>query len=301
MPRYTAYGLAIDSAVPLPELPASAARAADVVVRIGRVDGVPPEARREERYVRADAGAAYLYLRGGAACCVRGGREIVVDPDPGTDERVLRLQLLGAGLAALLRQRGHLILHASGVVAGGGAVGFLGGSGWGKSTVAAAFHAAGHTVVDDDILAVATGGDVPVALPGVPRFKLYPDAAAHLGIDAAALAPLGSSVGKLGRAMGDRFASGPQPLRALCVLDDADGLAVEPLAPPAALLELLRHSYGAQSIQAAVASEHFRQCAAVARGVPARRLRRSRSLTALPGLMEAVAEDLAGLDGAPGR
>jgi hypothetical protein len=301
MPRYTAYGLAIDSAVPLPELPASEATAADVVVRIGRVDGVPPEARSAERYVRADAGAAYLYLRGGAACCVRGGREIVVDPDPGTDERVLRLQLLGAGLAALLRQRGHLILHASGVVAGGGAVGFLGGSGWGKSTVAAAFHAAGHTVVDDDILAVATGGAVPVALPGVPRFKLYPDAAAHLGIDAAALAPLGSSVGKLGRAVGDRFASGPLPLRALYVLDDADDLAIEPLAPPAALLEVLRHSYGAQSIQAAVAPEHFRQCAAVARSVPVRRLRRSRSLPALPGLMEAVAEDLAGLDGAVRR
>jgi hypothetical protein len=299
--RYTAYGLAIDSAVALPELPASDAAAADAVVRLGRVDGVPAEARSEERFVRAEAGAAYLYLRRGAACCVRDGREIVVERDRRTDERVLRLQLLGTVLATLLRQRGYLILHASGVVLAGGAVAFLGGPGWGKSTVAAAFHAGGHALVDDDVLAVATDGDVPVTLPGVPRVKLYPEVAEHLGMDVAAMPALDPQVGKLGRAAAGRFAAGPVPLVGLYVLEDADDLAVEPLAAADALVEVLRHSYGARSIQAVVAPEHFRQCAAVARRVPARRLCRPRSLAALPSLVRAVTRDVAaaGAAGSP--
>jgi hypothetical protein len=174
----------------------------------------------------------------------------------------------------------------------GGAVAFLGGSGWGKSTVAAAFHAAGHAVVDDDVLAVGTEGAVPVTIPGVPRIKLYPDVAAHLGMDVTALPVVQPRVGKLGLAVGNRFAPGPVPLRRLYVFEDADALAIVPLAPPAALVETLRHSYGARSFQALQAPEHFRQCAAVAARVSARRLRRPRSLAGLAGLVRAVEQDL---------
>ena len=290
--RYTAYGLVLHSEVALPELPPGGAEA-DVVVRVGPVDGVPAEASGEELYARADDGVARLYLRDAGACCVRAGREIVVAAAPGVDERLLRLLLLGPALAAVLRQRGRLVFHASAVAIDGGAVAFLGASGWGKSTVAAAFHAAGHAVVDDDVVVVGTNGPVPVTIPGVPRVKLYPDVATSLGMNPAALPVVQPRVGKLGLALAGGFAAGPLPLRGLYVLDDADALAIVPLAPPDALVEMLRHSYGARTFRWTHAPEHFRQCAAVAARVPSRRLRRPRSLAGLPGLVRAVEQDVA--------
>jgi hypothetical protein len=290
--RYSAYGLTIDSVVELPELPPGDGDV-DVVVRVGRVDGVPAEARGGERYARAAGAVAHLYLRDGGACCVRAGREIVVDATVGGDERVLRLLVLGPALATLLRQRGRLVLHASAVEIGGAAIAFLGEEGRGKSTVAAAFHAAGHGVVDDDILTITTDGTVPLTIPGVPRVKMYPDVATHLGLDVEALAPLHPRDAKRGRTVADRFATGPLPLRVLYVLDDAETLSLAPLTPSAALVELLRHSYGARTLQATRTAEHFRQCATVAGRVPARVLRRPRSLAALPRLVEAVEQDLA--------
>jgi hypothetical protein len=287
--RYTAGGLVIDSEIALPELPRGEAEP-DVVVRLGAVDGVPAEARQEERYARATADTIYLHLRDCGACRIRAGREIVVEPSPRADERLLRLFVLGPALAAILRQRGRLVLHASGVAIDGGAVAFLGGSGWGKSTVAAAFHVAGRALVDDDVLGIATDGPVPVTIPGVPRVKLYPDVATHLGM--AALPVVQPRVGKLGLAVAERFVTGPLPLRAIYVLEDAEAVALVPLAPPAAVIEMLRHSYGARTFQSTGAPEHFRQCATVATRVPARRLRRPRSLAGLPELVRVVERDL---------
>ena len=134
--RYTAYGLVLHSEVALPELPPGGAEA-DVVVRVGPVD-VPAAASGEELYARADDGVARLYLRDAGACCVRAGREIVVAAAPGVDERLLRLLLLGPALAAVLRQRGRLVFHASAVAIDGGAVAFLGASGGASGTIARA-------------------------------------------------------------------------------------------------------------------------------------------------------------------
>ena len=71
---------------------------------------------------------------------MRGGQEVIVEPSPDADERAVRLCLLGPIVALIPHQRGRLILHASAVAVGGDAIAFLGGQGWGKSTIAAALH-----------------------------------------------------------------------------------------------------------------------------------------------------------------
>jgi hypothetical protein len=291
-PRYAAYGLAIQSAVPLPELSATEGKP-DVRITLGRVEGLSREARAAERYASADLHTCHVFIRDFGACLVRDGREVVVEPAPAVEARVLRLLILGPALAMLIRQRGRLVLHASAVAIGERAVAFLGGAGWGKSTTAEAFHAAGHRVVDDDVLAADTDGAVPLAIPGFPRLKLYPDVAAYFGADVAGLPGLHPRMAKLGRAVIPRFASAPLPLRRLYVLADGDTVALEPLAPQDALVEMIRHAYGASLLRAAVARRHFQQCGVVARQVPARRLWRPRALAELPRLVREVERDLA--------
>src|SRR2546421_132869 len=91
-------------------------------------------ALQNKTYGASDDGAC-RYLGGVGAFLVRGGREIVVDPAPGVEARVLRLSILGPAFGLLLHQRGRFVLHASAVASGGGVLAFAGGSGWGKSTL----------------------------------------------------------------------------------------------------------------------------------------------------------------------
>ena len=62
--------------------------------------------------------------------------------------------LLGWVLSFALVKQGYEPLHATAVVVDGKAVAFLGTSGDGKSTLAAAFLHAGHTLLTDDLLLI---------------------------------------------------------------------------------------------------------------------------------------------------
>src|SRR5262245_28440463 len=149
---YTAYGLHIHSALELPELVAAARPAsADLVISYGPIERRPTTGNYAQGDTWGSSGEAYLFWEDAGAFLVRGGREIIVHPLPGVEERVTRLFLLGAALGVLLYQRELVVLHASAVALNGSAVAFLGESGAGKSTMAAAMHAYGYEIIADDI------------------------------------------------------------------------------------------------------------------------------------------------------
>ena len=108
---YTAYGLGIHSFVPLPELIAEEQKA-DVVFRLGRVNGSSLHTVDEMHRFKADSNEAHYFMDGVGSFLARGGQEIIVDPRPDADERVVRLCLLGPALALILHQRQRLVLHA---------------------------------------------------------------------------------------------------------------------------------------------------------------------------------------------
>jgi hypothetical protein len=88
----------------------------------------------------------------------------------------VKMVLSGPCMAAILRQRGMLALHASSVLIGDKAVCFLGSSQTGKSSLAASFLYEGYRVLSDDLVAIQTNG-VPRNYPGFPRIFLRKDAA----------------------------------------------------------------------------------------------------------------------------
>ena len=132
--------------------------------RCGRNDPVPAA-------VEVSAGVVRLAWPGVGRFRVRQGRDVLIHPAGDADEQVLRLFLLGPVLAVLLHQRGRLVLHASGVALDGCAVAFLGGSGWGKSTLAGLLHRRGHRFLTDDVLPVDVERGRTVA-PGIPELKV---------------------------------------------------------------------------------------------------------------------------------
>ena len=289
----TAFGLGIQSSLPLPEL-IPGATAVDVVVRFGKLEPPPPERHSGIYFARIAQREAYFYWDHAGAFLVREGREVVVDPDPSAEEPILRLYLLGSVLAALMHQRGCLVLHASAVAVDGGGVAFLGASGWGKSPLAAALHRRGHPLIADDLVALSpiesAGG--PVVFPGFPRVKLWPDVLRALGEDPEALQRAHPLEEKRTHQAVDGFSLKALPIRRIYVLAGGPMPRIDRLGPQEALVELIRHTSRIELFPAAKAPLHMRQCADLVNRIPICRLTVPRCLDLLPELACLVEEDL---------
>lgn len=293
---YSAYGLTIHSELPLPELSSCEADEqtdAAVTIRWGAVPH-PPNTTGTEQCIWASASAALFFWDDIGTLLVRNGDEIVVDPLPEVAEEVLRLFILGAALGTLLHQRGLLVLHASVVAVNGQAIAFIGESGWGKSTTAAALCVMGYHPVADDVLAMAMDdAGVPIVLPGFPQFKLWSDAIAALGYDPETRPRLRPEIEKRSHRIAEGFSLAPLPLRKIYVLGKGEQLGIAAIGAQAAFLELVRHSYAVRFLgNQGINALHFQQCTQLVKSIPISRLNRRPALGDLPDIVQQVKLDL---------
>jgi hypothetical protein len=287
---YVAYGLGIRASIALPELLARPCEA-NLDVRLGDVCAPRAPVPRTGEYFSVEPEGVYLHWPDVGSFLVREGREIVVDPAPSVRAQVVRLFLLGPALAVLLDQRGLQVLHASAVELDGSAVAFVGASGSGKSTIAAALYARGHTVVADDLVPVRDVGRFET-LPGFPHLKLTDDTVATLQSRSERARPGARVSGKLVSAAWRGFATDPLPLERIYLLDWGERAAIEPVAPQDAILALLRNSWCGRLRRTAGAGPALQRCGSLAERVPVRRLTGPRALDRLPDLVRLVEQDL---------
>ncbi len=105
-------------------------------------------------------------------------RVVVAHAHPQGDPGLLPVLVAGTLVALLLSLSGEVVLHASAVEVAGEAIAFVGGSGQGKTTVAALCCAAGYPLVADDLLVVRPEEDGSVScLPGSRELRLRSGAA----------------------------------------------------------------------------------------------------------------------------
>jgi hypothetical protein len=253
---YDAYGLRILSDVELPLPPGAGGETADLVVRRGPDRAVPaadPPGRRLAQVCRPDGSVFYTLGRDGdrtvlrypGLCDFAGDRTlatITAHLHPGADEGLLSVLISGAVLAMHLMLRNELVLHASAVEAAGQAVAFVGSSGMGKSTLAAALCELGCGLVTDDLLRVELADGAARAYPGGTENRLRPSAR-KLAEAAPASAVRETADGRLAlRPRG--WSGGPLPLAA-CVVPrpsrEAAEVTVRRLRPSEALIRLSRY------------------------------------------------------------
>jgi hypothetical protein len=280
--RYSWFLLSIHSEIELSGLPPGGPEP-DVVIRLGRVPHTPYASVDEEIAVNGLAGRFQM----------KQGREIVVDPVPGADPALLRVLLAGRMMAFLLRQRGWLPLHGSGVLLDGQAVLFLGASGAGKSTVAAAFHARSHQVITDDVAPVrVTREGEWILRPAGPVLRLLDDSRSVFG----GKEPRGDF--QWDKHVFDLSGNGRMdlaPVRRIYVLADGDLLGQELVSPLNAAHVLSQTSFiKPRRTNKEALAIHLRDCSALASGVPVFRLTRPRSLAALPELVRWIEMEVCG-------
>lgn len=249
--HYHAYGLLIASDVPLP-LPPAAGGDPDLVVLRGSDRPVPherPPGQRLAEIGRPDRTIFYTLGRDSDGAVLRypGVCDFVGDPrlsrvtayvHPGADAGLLPVLISGALLAVHLMLHHELVLHASAVRVGDRAVAFVGSSGMGKSTLAAALCDLGCGLVSDDLLRVDGG----LVYPGGTENRLR-ESARELASDAPADAVHETADGRL--ALRPReLVDGPLPLAA-CVVPrpskDVTAVTARRLGAAEALLRLSRY------------------------------------------------------------
>lgn len=295
MYRYAAYTLGVHSEIEIPELLADPHAPADVTIRIGPVhrsqDGAPRGLDGQFITPRH----ACMTWDGFGTYCMRDGREVMVSPVPGAEPRAVRAPILGIGLAMLLVQRGLFSLHASAVDCDGVGVAFVGEKGFGKSTMAATLFGRGHRLLTDDVLVVddAPIRSAPLALPAFPQLKLLPESAkSALGEDPALLPRLTAAHEKRVRRAHERFASEPVPLRCIYTLAEGPEIAIVPLAPQVAALQLVAHSIAGRYRETldrnGGAAAHLRRCIELLKRVEVFRLERPFHLGQLSQVAELV-------------
>ncbi len=208
--------------------------------------------------------------------------------------------LLGPVFGYLLRLRGVTCLHASAVECGGRAVAFVGAEGAGKSTTAAALALRGHTVLSDDIVALAERDGDFYAMPAYPYLSLWPDSVEAIYGAKGNFAAFSANFSKrmLPLAGNDlRFAEEPVLRDAIFLLGErsSDSAApfVEEVEKREALMALVGNTYANLLLDESMRAREFTFLGRLAAAVPARRLRAQQDTARISALCELVENELA--------
>jgi len=230
----------------------------------------------------------------------RADHDVACTPAPETPQPVIDALLHNQVIPLVRSSMGQLVLHGSAVNHSGRGLGFLGPTGRGKSTLAAAFASRGHAYLTDDGLMLDEAGGHFTALPGHAFMRLWADSeAAVLGRDEDL--PDDDLKTHVRSSPAVPFQTEPVPLSRIYVLGTGDRSVptITPLSPAAALDQFLRHGFMLDVEDHALMRSRFDQLARLAQAIPCYGLDYPRRYDALPQVIAAVLAHDANGDGKP--
>lgn len=268
---YDAFGLTIESAVRLGELPPTSKTDHVPDVRIREVDlgsKIPPLGAAAPSFQFEDDGGCMMIWPGVMSVRVVNQALIEFQRYHDAPERFLGFPLLGPVMGWLLHLRGLFVLHASSVEWKGKTVSFLGDKGAGKSTTAASFLKAGAKLITDDLLAIdATNNKRPVIFPAYPQIKLTEEATEVVQLTEAECLPSMPEIGKNQFRL-NSMQTTPMLCDYVLILNrDHSGPKIDWLTGHDALTGLIRYSYNSRFNTAPIRLQkldlHLKSCAAI--------------------------------------
>ena len=289
-----AYGLNIRSDFVIPELP-QGGTGRDLYIQKDKIV-LPPTVNFASVHYQGtnmlfagDAELVYLQWPGKLTLQAEQGSRLIVNSEiDDMESGLLNLFILGEGLGLVLYQKGFFLLHASAVKVGEQAIVFIGSSGVGKSTTAAAFAEAGHIVISDDLVALDLDGTNEImVLPSFPAIKLWPSAVKGLGYDPSLLRRLYSSTEKQLLRQGQDFPEAPIPLACIYILEEASTLKITRLTGTGAFLPYVHYCRCPSSyLRGMTLGRHFRQSMKLLSKIPIRKLQRPMNYSVLKKLVD---------------
>lgn len=286
---YMLHGLTIDSSIPLHQ-PIGERERVDVTIVEGSV-ARPAAPTIETANLCANEREIYIVEKDVGRFTVRDGREIVVEPCEGVDQRRLRYDLCSLVLPLLLHQRGSLVLHATTVAMHDEAIALIGMPGEGKSTLALALCDQGAAVVAEDVTVVRCNAEgASVAFPGESHLLLSPDAIHACGHASDDLPHVFEGSDRRVMDVPSVRPSAKLPLTRIYRLEEGPSIEVALLSPREALTALIGNPPWYWLIQILDPVTHRALRSTVAANSPLYSLRRPRNLELLYDVAEIVME-----------
>ena len=300
-PPFNAYhlaGLRIVSEIALPGLmacadqigPSVSIRRARLPETLSSVTAVFPEGQCNDNELLFSIPDAGRYL-------IRSGSEILVDPAANSSLGDVAAYLLGTAFGVLCHQRGTTPLHGSAIDVVDGCVAFVGDSGAGKSTMAAALASRGHQVISDDLCVFDASEQGVRVWPGLNRLRLWEDALAALDCDQPGIEREFRGLNKyLVPTQPIRNPRTPRRLQRvyqLAAAADGDPTTITRLQGAASVEVLMQNIYRVTMAERmGRKAKLFVACAAAARDVPVYRLSRPLGFQILPDVLNVLEEHL---------
>lgn len=218
---YKAFGLTFKSCIEHPEFFAQDETTyVDCIISYGTIPKKITGAYNKVSSLQMDGKKFLLRIENVGRYLIENGNSIIIDRDPVATDREIIIFLWASAIAALLQQRGTLIIHGSAIKVGNYAVIFSGRSGSGKSTIALTFATLKNAhIISDDICAISLNdAGIPVVQPGYPLVKLWRDSSEKLGIGWDENMLIRDNVNKMVVNIGNRFVNEEVCLRQLYFL-----------------------------------------------------------------------------------
>lgn len=293
-PRWESEGPALGE-VEITEGPASLFQSAGAQVDLGR------DAVKWYHFACLEDGSTYLIYPGLFEFIISmDGRRISGRALADASWEAFLTYLLGQVLSFALIRQGIEQLHGTVVVVQGRAVGFIGDCGYGKSSLAAAFLKAGHSLLTDDLLVLKDEGTDFLVYPSVPRIKLFPEIAqALLGNQVTGGVQMNPYTDKVIIPLEPNLScQTPQPLVALFVLRSENQksprkrVTLRTLRPRQALLALIANTFNPKITDTDRLKRLHDLTTKLASRLPIKSLSYPRDLSRLPEVVAAICASL---------
>jgi len=292
---YSVYGLTVDSDIELPELRGDHSdTTADVTVRRATLDTIPgSETDPDVQRIEATPERCRITYESLGTFLIEAGEQILYDPatEGNKHQKIFRRLLQNQAMTVLLLQRGLLVLHASAVSVNTKAAVFLGEQTAGKSTMTAACHQHGHSMLADDVVAVRFGDGTPTVVPGVPQIRISSETAEQLGIRDTVQYEHDWGPQKVYHPIDDQ--ASPTPIGSIYTLAEKEPISLDAVAGSTAFFKLLCNTY-AQGLLAdtEATTDHFEQCTRLLNTTPLTQLSRPKRYERIPEVVDVVTRDV---------
>lgn len=256
-----------------------------VYIRLGSV----PESKKP------GADCAVGRVDGVLRVSVQAGRVITIEPTSHSDGNLELIRSIAQSelIAAALRQRGLLVLHASCVANESGAIAFVGFSGWGKSTLAIRFLREGYRLLSDDVLPICTRKCPPLAYPSHPFVKAKEDTLAKSNKNREKW-PKDRFSGKSEVPFIEEFSNQKRKMKKAYIIEEEfrEENEVCAMKKTEQIFEIMKHTWANSLISSPKhKKEHLKMSKKLSKKVDLKVLRRKKSMEDMSSVLEVVKKD----------
>lgn len=286
--NYHAFGLNICSELELPGILKAYNHRTDIKISTGEVT-IPFQ--QDTPNLCIDQKDVYLWWEDIGKVKISDGKHITVYRNKKNKNRIIPF-ILGPVMAALLHQRGFMVLHGSSVkINENAAIAFLGDSGLGKSTTAIQLYKKGYPLITDDVLALKFDKGFPKVYPGYIHIRLSDQSFNQIKNITHVISPIRTIANKCFYDSSNNFSPEPTWLKGVYMLEKSNNIRISPLNSQKDLIELITHSTAQRIFDNSDQANNLLQCANLINNTHFCRLKTNHSFNDINKLIELVERD----------